>query len=130
MTLKLFYIMKKNVLLLLLILVFPYTFAQAQLNNEADKIETNDGTLTIHPVLHGSLILEWNDLSIYVDPYGGSELYESFDAPDMILITHPHGDHLDFETLDNLNTEESIFIVPEAVSEEMNSDSNKNLLIM
>src|SRR5690554_2962176 len=122
--------MKTHLLYIFLLLIFPFGIVKAQLNNEADEIETDDGILTIHPVLHGSLVLEWNDKTIYVDPYGGSNLYKSFNAPDLILITHPHGDHLDTETLGNLDTKENMFIVPEAVSEAMNSEFNENLIIM
>lgn len=122
--------MKTHLLLFLLPLLFSTLTVQAQLNNEADTIQTEDGTLKIHPIVHGSIVFEWNDLSIFVDPYGGSELYSSFNAPDMILITHPHGDHLDIETLDGLDADESIFIVPASVSEKLNGDFVNNQVIM
>jgi L-ascorbate metabolism protein UlaG (beta-lactamase superfamily) len=64
-------------------------------------------------------VLSWNDLLIYVDPYGGSDLYERLDEPDFILITDIHGDHHDQKTLDSLNTSNATFVVPQAVMDKL-----------
>ncbi|SMQ86169.1 L-ascorbate metabolism protein UlaG, beta-lactamase superfamily [Devosia lucknowensis] len=66
----------------------------------ADTLATSAGDVTIHPVDHASLVLEWDGKAIYVDPVGGSALYENFPAPSAILITHGHGDHFDVPTLE------------------------------
>ena len=34
----------------------------------SDRIPTNQGDLVIHPIHHGTLVLEWNGKSVYVDP--------------------------------------------------------------
>lgn len=93
--------------------------AFAQLNNDPDRIETENGDLIVHPILHGSVIFEWNGLNVYVDPWGDAGLYEGKEAPDLILISHPHGDHLSPETLSSLQTQNATFIVPKAVADEM-----------
>lgn len=103
-------------LLALLALCLP---AQAQLTNEPDRIETDDGPLTVHPILHGSLVLDWNGTAVYLDPYGEAELYAGKPEPDLILITHAHDDHFNLETLDSLNTAGARFVVPEVVAEAM-----------
>ncbi|HBX67038.1 MAG TPA: MBL fold metallo-hydrolase, partial [Balneolaceae bacterium] len=46
-------------------------------------------------------------------------LYDEKPAPDVILITHPHGDHLSPEALASLNTTNTSFYVPQAVADEM-----------
>ena len=84
-----------------------------------DEFKTSKGTLIIQPVLHGSLILTHNSKTIFVDPYGGSNLYKNQKSPDIILITDIHGDHLDQKTLDSINTSNSIFIVPQAVADKL-----------
>jgi L-ascorbate metabolism protein UlaG (beta-lactamase superfamily) len=66
----------------------------------AETIATSEGDLTIHPVDHASLVLQWGDKIIYVDPVGGAALYEGLPAPTAILITHGHGDHFDVPTLE------------------------------
>jgi len=63
---------------------------------------TDGGQLRVHPVQHASLVLETPGPAIYVDPVGGAERYAELPAPDIILITHEHGDHYDPETLDGL----------------------------
>ncbi len=104
--------------------------AQAQLNNDPDRIETENGDLLVHPILHGSVIFEWNGLNVYVDPWGDGSLYESKGTPDLILITHPHGDHLSPKTLSSLQTGNTIFIVPQAVADEMPDEYKKQTIIL
>lgn len=84
-----------------------------------DKIKTTNGIIEVQPILHGSLIITYNDKTIYIDPYGGEQLYEGLNAPDIILITDIHGDHHDQKTLDNIDTSRSIFVVPQAVSDKL-----------
>lgn len=96
---------------------------------KGDRINTQAGDLTIHPIIHGTFALEWNGIIIYNDPYGGAEKFEEIPDADLILITDIHGDHLDLKTLDALNTTKAIFIVPQAVADKM-PESYKDQLIL
>ncbi|SNR52225.1 L-ascorbate metabolism protein UlaG, beta-lactamase superfamily [Lutibacter agarilyticus] len=98
------------VLLLNIITIHSQTF---------EIFKTEIGTLKIQPILHGSMVLTFQDKTIYVDPYGDSKLYNNIKAPDIILITDIHGDHLDLETLDSINTSKAIFITPQAVADKL-----------
>ncbi|CAM3425157.1 MBL fold metallo-hydrolase [Paracoccus nototheniae] len=60
------------------------------------------GAVVIHPVDHASMALETPGGVILVDPVGGAAAYADLPAPDLILITHEHGDHYDQATLDAL----------------------------
>ncbi|WP_410216731.1 MBL fold metallo-hydrolase [Paracoccus sp. (in: a-proteobacteria)] len=60
------------------------------------------GEVVIHPVSHASMVLETPGGVIYVDPVEGADLYADLPAPDLILLTHEHGDHYDQPTLDAL----------------------------
>ncbi len=91
---------------------------QAQKPN-TDMIKTDQGQLKIVPVTHGSLVLQWNGKTIYVDPYGGAELYKSIPKADLILITDIHGDHLDAKTLDALDTKKTVIVAPQAVADQI-----------
>ncbi len=84
-----------------------------------DKIETSAGPLNIQPILHGSLVLSWNEKTIYVDPYGGAKAFEGIAAPDLILITDIHGDHLNVETLNAIETSKAKLVVPQAVADQL-----------
>lgn len=111
--------MLRTLLTSILLGLFIFSTAFAQLNNTPDRIETDEGELVIHPILHGSVIFEWNGQTVYMDPWGQAGLYEDKPAPDVILITHPHGDHLSPETLTSLDTENTTFYVPQAVADQM-----------
>ncbi|MEM5495301.1 MBL fold metallo-hydrolase [Hoeflea sp. AS16] len=58
-----------------------------------------DGKIAIHPVEHASFVMETPAGTLYVDPVGEASLYEGLPKPDLILITHRHGDHYNAELL-------------------------------
>lgn len=100
----------RPILITILLLISSIGWAQ---KTDIDIIKTKNGTLQIQPILHSSLVLTYNNKTIYVDPYGGAKMYKGINAPDIILITDSHGDHLDFKTLDSIDTSKAIFILPE-----------------
>lgn len=53
-------------------------------------------------VHHASLIIRAGGLSIFVDPVGDISTYAPYGKPDLVLITHEHGDHLDIPLLKEL----------------------------
>ena len=55
--------------------------------------------VAVHPVTHASLALALPDTTLYVDPVGPAQAYAGLPAPDLVLITHEHGDHYNAETL-------------------------------
>lgn len=103
------------------------TFAQRP---APDKISTNKGDLTVQPVLHGSLVLQWNGQTLYVDPFGGGEAFAGLADPNLILITDIHGDHMNVETLDALNTQSAKLVVPQAVAEQLPASYKDRLVVV
>ena len=81
----------------------------------ADTFETPSGNVVIHPVSHASFVMETPVGTIYVDPVGGAEAYADLPQPDLVLITHEHGDHFDAETLTALMSTGPALIVNPAV---------------
>lgn len=57
------------------------------------------GDIVIHPVSHASFVLTAPGLVIYNDPVGGAAAYEGFEPPNVVLVSHEHGDHFDPATL-------------------------------
>lgn len=95
-----------------------------------DRIKTDNGDIAVTPILHGSLVLGWNDLNIYVDPYGGADSFDGIRDPDLILITDIHGDHLNQETLNEIKIESADFLVPQAVYDKLSEPmQNKSVVI-
>ncbi len=95
-----------------------------------DLIPSSKGEIKVTPILHGTLVLEYQGKSIYVDPYGGAALFKDQKKPDMVLITDIHGDHHNQETLDGLDLTEAIIIAPKAVAEKLPAGLGKSIQIM
>jgi len=87
-----------------------------------DVYPTDSGEIVIHPVEHASFVLEAAGVVIYVDPVGGAEAYGAYPAPDLILITHEHGDHFDVATIGGLAVEGTKIIANPAVVEMLDAD--------
>ncbi|MBT8236142.1 MAG: MBL fold metallo-hydrolase [Bacteroidia bacterium] len=75
--------------------------------------------LKIIPIAHGSLLIQYGNTHIYVDPVGPIAQYDGQADPDLILITDIHGDHFSLETLEALPTSKAKIIVPQAVAAKM-----------
>lgn len=84
--------------------------------------ETEGGTVTIQPVEHASFYLIVPGHVIAVDPVGPATLYEGLPAPDVILITHEHGDHFDVATLAGLVANQPQIVTNPAVFEQLPDD--------
>lgn len=80
---------------------------------------SNKGNIDIQPLVHASMVITWNKQVIYVDPYGGAKLYEGLAAPDLVLITDIHPDHLNPETLNALDLTRAKIIAPQAVIDKL-----------
>ena len=62
-------------------------------------------------------------LTIYFDPY---DIKEKVSNADYIFITHPHWDHLDIDSINNIANEKTIIVGPSSVIEKL--DKSFNLL--
>ncbi len=83
------------------------------------EIKNQNSDIKVIPIEHATTVLEWQDITIYVDPVGGAEAFEGQRQPDLILITDIHGDHLSVETLEALNTTKAKIMVPQAVADKI-----------
>jgi L-ascorbate metabolism protein UlaG (beta-lactamase superfamily) len=112
-------------------LLFSLVFFQALAQRATpDQVETKKGPLTIQPILHGSVALKWDNKTIYVDPYGGAASFEGMAAPDLILITDTHGDHLDLKTLEAINTSKATLVVPQAVADQLPASLKEKAVVL
>lgn len=120
--------MKSKLILTMLVSVVALA-ANAQ-HPAPDHEITKGGQLTIQPVNHATMVLTYQHKNIYVDPVGGADAFKGESAPDMILITDIHGDHLDPKTIDAVNTKHAILIVPQAVADKLPNADKANLVIL
>ncbi len=81
-----------------------------------DVIATSQGDLVIHPIDHATFVMGWNGKAIYVDPVGGADRFAGLPAPDLILVTDIHGDHMNAETLEAIVAPQTTIVAPAAVA--------------
>ena len=67
----------------------------AQTSFPKDTIQTTDGPLIITFVGHASLIFEWNNEVMHIDPSSREANYYALPKATKIFVTHHHGDHCD-----------------------------------
>jgi L-ascorbate metabolism protein UlaG (beta-lactamase superfamily) len=96
--------------------------AAAAAKSQDDTVMTNMGPLVIHPVHHAGLVLTWNNRRIVADPTtfppgpnSGAAAFRGPNPPDLILITHEHGDHFSVPTLTELAGPNTVIVAPQAV---------------
>ncbi|MFK7942565.1 MAG: MBL fold metallo-hydrolase [Paracoccaceae bacterium] len=82
---------------------------------DGHAFSTPAGDVKIHPMSHASFIMETPEGVIYVDTVGSSESYADKPAPDLILITHRHGDHYNADTLALIGGSAPIITCPDVL---------------
>lgn len=72
------------------------------------------------PIQHATFVIKTEKLTILVDPGRMDfEKYKEVQNPDLILITHDHGDHLDVDIVNKLKGEKTVVIGPAKVTEKI-----------
>ena len=115
------------------ILLSFFTFVLLQANAQEtsrDIIKTNNGEISIYPILHSSMVITSHNKTIIIDPHKDANLYKNYPNPTIILITDIHGDHLDIETLEALETSNTLFIVPLAVADKLPVNYRNRTLVL
>jgi len=84
---------------------------------EVDVIKVDANDLKITFIGHGTLMFQYRDKVIHVDPVGREADYTKLPKADLILITHEHGDHLDPKALSLIRTEQTKVVLPQACAE-------------
>jgi len=80
-----------------------------------DTVASQSGDIKICPINHATLALLWQGKTVYIDPVGGAPAFKGLPAPDLILITHIHGDHFSVPTLNAVAGTNSKLAAPPSV---------------
>ncbi|MCK5221280.1 MAG: MBL fold metallo-hydrolase, partial [Candidatus Aminicenantes bacterium] len=108
--------MKKILLLIFLLTINISIIYAGEAVLESDTYKTDKGDLKITFVGHASLIFEFDNMVIHVDPFSRAWNYDNLAKADMIIITHHHADHLDPELIKKLRKPGAPVITPELSS--------------
>jgi L-ascorbate metabolism protein UlaG (beta-lactamase superfamily) len=131
--------MKTNYLMIILLLaLISCKDNKTETSEEKENLATienstaeNSGTnLEIHPISHATMVLNWDNTVMYVDPVGGAEAFTGQRQPDVILITDIHGDHFNIETLKAVITDNTQIIAPKAVAEKTDAALRSQVTIL
>ncbi len=72
-----------------------------------DTLTAPTGDVIITFIGHGSLLLQWNDKNIYIDPSSRKADLYKFPKADMLFVTHHHNDHCDPSALKALTKDKT-----------------------
>ena len=87
---------------------------------ETDRIVTNNGEkLQITFIGHGTLMIQYEDKIIHIDPWTKMADYTKLPKADIILITHEHQDHLDPKAVELLQQESTRIILTKVCKEKI-----------
>ncbi len=123
---------------ILLLLITSITLSCKNENSNTDVAissdevlyETSKTTIEVKPISHGTLVLETEDQTIYIDPTGGLDAFKDQKKPTLVLITDIHGDHLSLETLEAIDLGDATLIAPAAVVEKLPKDISKTIITL
>jgi len=87
-----------------------------------DTIQAKSGPITVHAIHHASLMLSWQGKHVLVDPapleakdVDAIAAYKALPTPDVILITHIHGDHFNVAILEAIAGPKTMIVAPQVV---------------
>ncbi|MFO7890891.1 MAG: MBL fold metallo-hydrolase [bacterium] len=107
--------MNKKIIIFCVFFLLVFTCSLlAGKNFETDTITTSQGELLITFIGHGTLMFEFQNKIIHVDPVSREADYKNMPRADLVLITHEHGDHLDLDVLKMICDESTKIIISES----------------
>jgi L-ascorbate metabolism protein UlaG (beta-lactamase superfamily) len=89
------------------------------LSISAQAIRAIKERLQIIPVKHASFAMEADGKIVYVDPADNPNLFKELAAPDLILITDVHQDHMNEKTIEAVDKKKAIIVAPKAVADKL-----------
>lgn len=92
--------------------------------------KSTDSKVTISPISHATAVIEFDNEVIYLDPTGGKKSFEKYKAPTYVLLTDVHGDHMNVNTLNELDLTTTTLIAPKAVADNLKALSVKEIIIL
>ena len=105
--------------LLLLLAINLSSVNPIENNFTKDDFNAGDGNLSISFIGHSSLMFEYNDMVIHIDPTMRETDYAKMPDADIILITHHHGDHLDLTAINHIIKEDCPVVMTQSCLDQL-----------
>lgn len=87
------------------------------------ELATSKGPLQVVTPTHGSLLIRFAGMVIYVDPYATNDLFAKLPKADVIWITHDHYDHLDIPTINRLKKPDTRYVATPIAAAKLPEDT-------
>jgi L-ascorbate metabolism protein UlaG (beta-lactamase superfamily) len=87
-----------------------------------DRYAVEGGEIVINPIGHATFVMQVPGMVIYNDPATDPATFEGMAPPDLVLLTHEHGDHFKPETLAAIVGDNTRLIVNPAVLDKLSDD--------
>jgi L-ascorbate metabolism protein UlaG (beta-lactamase superfamily) len=101
-----------------LLIVLLLTMSHQMSAQKADTYPTSQGDLVIQFIGHGSLLLEFHKMNIYIDPFSKVADYSQLPKASLILVTHSHFDHFDKDAIANIKESKTQMIYTQECEKE------------
>ena len=99
--------------------------------NGAYTFTTENGeSVEVNPISHATMVLNWADTTMYIDPAEPIESYSAFNTPNVVLVTHEHGDHFNLEVLEEIVTDEVELVVNDGVYQKLSAELQEKAIVM
>lgn len=125
--------MKKGIIWVIVLVIIIGGIALLNKDKEQtidQSMVTGHPDVTVTPISHATMVVDWADYTMYTDPVGGVEAFATHPTPDIVLMTDIHGDHLSVETLQGVVGEDTVIIAPQAVLDELTPDLAAQTVVM
>ncbi len=106
-----------RILSILICIFLSYTLSA---QNDRDEI------IHFFPVQHASFVIQSPETTIFVDPVGSLKQYSLFPVPNIVLLTHEHGDHFDSGLIKKIVGPNTIIIEPKVVNNKLGTGTVLN----
>src|SRR4030042_6144018 len=97
-------------------------------NISAVSVTTGPDTFAIHSIGHASLMFEYSNTIIHVDPYAVQADYDQYPDADILLVTHAHSDHYDMNAITKIKTDSTTLICTHEVKNKNTYTGTINVL--
>ena len=98
-------------------------------NKNADLLQLRED-INVQPISHASAIINWKETIIFADPVGDASMYIENGMPDIVFITHRHGDHFDSDNLPAMLSQSTTLIAPQDVINQLPQEINAKIIAL
>lgn len=93
-----------------------------------EHLPTTNGDVIIHLIYHAATALSWSNRMVYFD--AGTNQFTGLPLADLILYTHPHGDHFNASAISSLRAANGIIVAPQAVYDGLSTTQKSSAIVL